>query len=631
MDFPHASVISQEVMERGMIQSVTDYEVYTKAGIPGVDFGLIENRWVYHTDDDAEPLLNDRTIEHMGSSVMAIVIGIANQPAGINSLCEKPEVGHLIFADIFGLSMWTASYSGFGMLGVTTVLVYIAAWLPNKISRIKYRKNRFSGVFREFVLVLGATMFSACTSLVVVLNALSISPLAVSSRPYLILLLTLFSNSFGTVIYIQGIHGLFLINPQRIQQQGLASFWIFALILVSLSCFRTVSFLVYVYWYGLMYFIHSFILSSIASLKEILSRKVCERRRYYLPPCRINRSVSYIPLLRYISKWPSAGLFSQFTMTVAFPGLINMDLALLVFNGLSYTVQENTSPLLISGLSIALVVPIAINAMPIWASLNVPVRRLMCILLGILVISLSSFVTMEFPAHSRARVKFYMWVQSQARGNLAISSGLETSSMIEIPIKLIPGLTRVNTHYSHQAPPVPNFFEPNSKAMHAMHPNYDVISLPEEPDFPHFFVLSPTAYVQVADGELNVHIRFPPQLIVNCDIDPSLATKLVVFTSGSSKQYKVDQPLYVHTVSSNATTEFRYTIPNSSITHSIQLHCYIQSNSSPWADKVYRRALKNKPKWVSISTTGPLARYKLTLNIEVRHPGTYSLSDMLRF
>lgn len=58
---PHGSAITENAFEHGSVRSDTDFSVYTKFGIPGLDLAFYKNRAVYHTKDDSIPTLNGKS------------------------------------------------------------------------------------------------------------------------------------------------------------------------------------------------------------------------------------------------------------------------------------------------------------------------------------------------------------------------------------------------------------------------------------------------------------------------------------------------------------------------------------------------------------------------------------------
>lgn len=52
---PHANVLFADAFSRGLVRSATDYSVYEKAGLDGLDFAFYRGRSRYHTWDDSIP------------------------------------------------------------------------------------------------------------------------------------------------------------------------------------------------------------------------------------------------------------------------------------------------------------------------------------------------------------------------------------------------------------------------------------------------------------------------------------------------------------------------------------------------------------------------------------------------
>jgi Peptidase family M28 len=57
---PHGNVLTENAFQRGIVRSDTDFTVYTKSGIPGLDLAFYKNRAVYHTKDDSIPTLSGK-------------------------------------------------------------------------------------------------------------------------------------------------------------------------------------------------------------------------------------------------------------------------------------------------------------------------------------------------------------------------------------------------------------------------------------------------------------------------------------------------------------------------------------------------------------------------------------------
>ena len=53
-------MLSEDVFQQGIVRSDTDFSVYTKYGIPGLDLAFYKNRAVYHTKDDSVSILSGK-------------------------------------------------------------------------------------------------------------------------------------------------------------------------------------------------------------------------------------------------------------------------------------------------------------------------------------------------------------------------------------------------------------------------------------------------------------------------------------------------------------------------------------------------------------------------------------------
>lgn len=99
---PHASSIFQAAFQLGIIPGDTDYRVYRDfGGLPGADFAITQNGWVYHTRNDDMQHMDFRSVQHYGDSVLAFA----------RALCEdldrgaqhRPEAQEsAVFFDMFG-------------------------------------------------------------------------------------------------------------------------------------------------------------------------------------------------------------------------------------------------------------------------------------------------------------------------------------------------------------------------------------------------------------------------------------------------------------------------------------------------------------------------------------------------
>lgn len=76
--YPFASTIAEELFQRGLIPSYTDFAVFNDHKIPGLDIAHIDNGYVYHSKYDRFSIMTKRTYQLTGSNVLALTRSLAN-------------------------------------------------------------------------------------------------------------------------------------------------------------------------------------------------------------------------------------------------------------------------------------------------------------------------------------------------------------------------------------------------------------------------------------------------------------------------------------------------------------------------------------------------------------------------
>lgn len=134
---PYGSSITQALFHTGLIPGETDFRIYRDFGdIPGADFAVLTNGWVYHTWRDDMDHLDFRSVQRYGETVHELALGIASKlkegrPSGadVTDAAVFFDVGGLFFVEyaaslaqqlhiaaclvIFSALAWTG---GFGVL-----------------------------------------------------------------------------------------------------------------------------------------------------------------------------------------------------------------------------------------------------------------------------------------------------------------------------------------------------------------------------------------------------------------------------------------------------------------------------------------------------------------------------------
>ncbi|CAE7211494.1 Ermp1, partial [Symbiodinium microadriaticum] len=77
---PYGSSISQVLFQTGIVPGETDYRIYRDfGGIPGADFAVLTNGWVYHTWRDNIEHLDFRSVQRYGDTVNDFARGLAKK------------------------------------------------------------------------------------------------------------------------------------------------------------------------------------------------------------------------------------------------------------------------------------------------------------------------------------------------------------------------------------------------------------------------------------------------------------------------------------------------------------------------------------------------------------------------
>ncbi|KAI8597502.1 hypothetical protein EDD21DRAFT_436902 [Dissophora ornata] len=130
--FPHASVFANDVFQLGLLNSDTDYTIYSQHGLPGLDIAFYQRRSMYHSTSDGLPI---ESLFHMGSNTQATITGLCNSgyldsldPSGVTRAEPAPGMsrafsGKSVFYDLLG------KYMAFSELWVTFLINVLALGL----------------------------------------------------------------------------------------------------------------------------------------------------------------------------------------------------------------------------------------------------------------------------------------------------------------------------------------------------------------------------------------------------------------------------------------------------------------------------------------------------------------------
>lgn len=120
---PAATSLSYEIYRR--LPNDTDFSVFKRAGLPGLNFAFIGTPLVYHTRLDNRPGLSAGSLQHQGEQALALASALAADPAA------PAASGRAVFFDLAGfvLVRWPESWS------VPLALVALLLLLGRAVSR----------------------------------------------------------------------------------------------------------------------------------------------------------------------------------------------------------------------------------------------------------------------------------------------------------------------------------------------------------------------------------------------------------------------------------------------------------------------------------------------------------------
>ena len=103
----HASPLGNDLLQARLLKSDTDYTVFSKHGIPGLDISFYYPRSHYHTQRDDLAHTSPQSLQHMGQMALGSVLSI---DASENILTDAGSPEPIIYYDILGRVMLVYSF-----------------------------------------------------------------------------------------------------------------------------------------------------------------------------------------------------------------------------------------------------------------------------------------------------------------------------------------------------------------------------------------------------------------------------------------------------------------------------------------------------------------------------------------
>ncbi|KAJ3364934.1 hypothetical protein GGF32_000591 [Allomyces javanicus] len=649
--YPHASGVGQELMNAGLLQSDTDYTIYRLSNKTGADFAFYDRRWVYHTEGDAETLMQDSSIKQLGVNLLSLVDSV--QSAGIDMVRRPPVRSHVIYNDFLGRSMWTIPYVGFAVLCLATAVIVLpsAAWaLASGLSTTapgwrRHARGCLAGL-KAFGLAIGLFLLAFIGSFAIPLAALAIQPMAVSGSFELILALSLFSG-WTVVVGVLAIARRWKPVAPRLLRSSIILFWVFMLVVVAAMAFMKMSFMSHLYWYSLypiMMILADLIVPAVAArwgvrVPSTLAKTDARDSRADQTasselPLHSEESVAAAAAASSrddVDMTHGAALYGLATLLLGnvFPLMVTFDFGVEYLSLMAFTVQEATSPLILAAFVAIIVFPIVMNVQPMISTLS---RRVMnSVAIGLFAVTLILFLVaaLVFPFSVARPLKLEIGVESAANGLLEgsdFTSAIQSNDAVPVSMAAVQGASAVKMWGPLRAPGSA-FFPIDMSCSVDEGQRLCTVPAKQFENVPDNFAATPSANVTVRGvGELvEVAVSAPGAAAFMCQVPITPDAPLPVFsvtvpTGESTNTTFPGTVRYVAADPTAASTTVRLLVPRDQILARAEtvVRCTVyrpQLDGVP--ETVYRTLLKVKPDWVVFTNTVPYAigytKYALTL------------------
>ncbi|KAL4071336.1 hypothetical protein V8B97DRAFT_452974 [Scleroderma yunnanense] len=228
---PHANVLSADSFSRGVVRSDTDYTVYARAGLEGLDFAFYRGRSRYHTKYDSVPGMSGgkKALWAMMENTHGASVALANR----DDLHIQPRnwKDRPVYFDLFGVALVLFSVEGLFIINVvlltagpiTLLLLMYSQRIVRAAKQLRQRRLEEvnEGETHEHVgtralrtlcyigkVVWRSTGFwitflvSAGFQVVLVVLYVKINPFIIHSHPYLVLTSALSLAYISTVVVL---------------------------------------------------------------------------------------------------------------------------------------------------------------------------------------------------------------------------------------------------------------------------------------------------------------------------------------------------------------------------------------------------------------------------------------------
>ncbi|OLY77610.1 Vacuolar membrane protease [Smittium mucronatum] len=140
---PNCNVFANDAFKLGLINSDTDYSVYSAYGIPGLDLAFYQRRALYHTNRDNTRTVPLGSINQIGNTVLSTLKSLSENQ-DLMSAPRGNTNSSSVYYDVLGRSVVTHSFTTLYILyGVLLFLIPVSSILIKWTSKNYKRKVSF--------------------------------------------------------------------------------------------------------------------------------------------------------------------------------------------------------------------------------------------------------------------------------------------------------------------------------------------------------------------------------------------------------------------------------------------------------------------------------------------------------
>lgn len=115
---PQATIFGNDFVQSGLTQASGDFEPLSRVGLPGLDFGAVQDIWAVHSHLDVSSRLQPGTLQDLGSTILAVTRELARTAPDLTAEPERTVYYDLLGQTTLVYSMRTARVLALGALAL---------------------------------------------------------------------------------------------------------------------------------------------------------------------------------------------------------------------------------------------------------------------------------------------------------------------------------------------------------------------------------------------------------------------------------------------------------------------------------------------------------------------------------